>query len=75
MARLATVDTIASERPLTYEELQNLAKKNYAKGGDVVVECWGKSEFDSYVEECGPITYRNALELFELYHGYRCELG
>ena len=44
MANLSAVNTVVSERPLTYEELRNLAKKNYAKGGYMIFECWGKAD-------------------------------
>ena len=38
-------------KALTYEELIEYAMKHYSKGGDVVVECWGRNEFDEYVKE------------------------
>ncbi|MCI8828500.1 MAG: hypothetical protein HFE98_06560 [Ruminiclostridium sp.] len=54
-------------KALTYEELIEYAMKHYSKGGDVVVECWGRNEFDGYVKEVGPITKSQALRLFRLY--------
>lgn len=54
-------------KALTYEELIEYAMKHYNKGGDVVVECWGSSEFDEYVKEVGPITKSQALRLFRLH--------
>lgn len=52
--------------PVTYEELIELAKKNYNKGGDGIVECWDRNTFDSYVKECGPITKKVAMRLVRL---------
>jgi hypothetical protein len=40
---------MARGKALTYEEFVALAKENYTKGGDVVVECWEKYQFDDYV--------------------------
>lgn len=54
-------------KALTYEELIEYAMKHYGKGGDVVVECWGRREFDEYVKEVGPVTKSQALRLFRLY--------
>lgn len=53
-------------KALTYEELIALAEKHYNKGGDVVVECWDRRQFDDYVGEFGPITRSDALALFRL---------
>ena len=58
---------------LTYEEFQDLALKNYFTGGDVVVECWGRSEFDEYVREFGPITRKEAFSIFGLYRENEAE--
>ena len=57
----------STEQGLTYEELMELARKNYNKGGDSVYECWGKEEFDEYVKEFGPITKEKAYKLFGMY--------
>ena len=54
------------DKVLTYEELIILAKENYNKGGDGVYECWGKSEFNEWVKEFGPITKKDALEMFRV---------
>ena len=51
-------------KPLTYEKLRALAKKRYMEGGDTVYECWSEDDFNKYVEECGPMTRANALDLF-----------
>ena len=51
-------------KPLTYEKLRVLAKKCYMEGGDTVYECWSEDDFNKYVEECGPMTKANALDLF-----------
>ena len=34
------------------------------EGGDTVYECWSEDDFNKYVEECGPMTRANALDLF-----------
>lgn len=57
----------STEQGLTYEELMELARKNYNKGGDSVYECWGKEEFNEYVKEFGPITKEKAYKLFGMY--------
>lgn len=54
--------------PLTYEKFQALAREYYRYGGDVVVECWGRDDFEDYVREVGPITILGALEIFKLYN-------
>ena len=51
---------------LTYEELMELAKKNYNNGGDGVYECWDEMTFDFYVKEFGPLTEKKALAMFGL---------
>lgn len=48
---------------LTYEELIELAKKNYNKGGDGVVECWDKNTFNEYIKMFGGITKRVAMQI------------
>ncbi len=57
---------MAKAKALTYEELIEYAMKHYRNGGDAVVECWGRQEFDDYVKEAGPITKAQALRLFRL---------
>lgn len=54
-------------RALTYEEFIALAKENYTKGGDSVVECWRQADFDEYVKEFGPMTEARAKRILELY--------
>lgn len=54
-------------KALTYEEFQDLALKNYYTGGDAVVECWGRSEFDEYVRDFGPISRKEAFSIFGMY--------
>ena len=49
---------------LSYEELMDLARANYSKGGDTVYECWDRRTFDEYVKEFGPITKSKALKMF-----------
>lgn len=58
---------------LTYEEFQALAKEHYNEGGDVVVECWGKSEFEFHEQEWGPMTVAGAMSLFKMYKSMECE--
>ena len=54
---------MARGKALTYEEFVALAKENYNKGGDVVVECWERYEFDYYVKEFGPVTKTKAMQI------------
>lgn len=64
---------MARGKALTYEEFVALAKENYNKGGDVVVECWERYEFDYYVKEFGPVTKTKALQMFRSYKVRECE--
>lgn len=52
---------------MSYKEFQQLAMKNYSKGGDCVVECWDEQSFNTYCAEYGPMTEEKAFELFRLY--------
>jgi hypothetical protein len=54
-------------KTLTYEELIDYARQNYAKGGDGVFECWDKRTFDDYVQDFGEITKTKARQIFKLY--------
>lgn len=58
---------MAKGKALTYEEFVALAKENYNKGGDVIVECWEKYQFDAYVEMFGAVTKSKALRMFKQY--------
>lgn len=58
---------MARGKALTYEEFIALAKENYNRGGDVVVECWDQRQFDYYVKEFGSMTKTKALQTFRLY--------
>lgn len=58
---------MAKGKALTYEEFVALAKENYNKGGDVIVECWEKYQFDDYVEMFGQVTKSKALKMFRQY--------
>jgi hypothetical protein len=40
-----------------------MARENYAKGGDVVVECWEKYQFEDYVKLFGSVTRARALQM------------
>lgn len=64
---------MARGKALTYEEFIALAKENYTKGGDVVVECWERYEFDYYVKEFGPVTRAKALQIFRNYRAQEQE--
>jgi hypothetical protein len=55
-------------RTLTWEEFYKLALRNYENGGDSVVECWDENTFNGYVRECGPITEKTALDMFNTYN-------
>lgn len=54
------------KKALTYDELIDLAKKNYNKGGDGVFECWDERTFNEYVKEFGQLTKTSALKMFRL---------
>ena len=45
---------------MNYKQFQELAMKNYTKGGDCVVECWDELSFRYYCEEFGPMTKEKA---------------
>ncbi|MCD7866759.1 MAG: hypothetical protein LUG62_00835 [Clostridiales bacterium] len=62
-----------TEKALSYEEFVELAKENYTRGGDVIVECWAKYQFEDYVEMFGPVTRAKALKMFREYHGQEQE--
>lgn len=53
------------ERALTYEEFIALAKANYAKGGELFVECWDERTFLYFTKNFGPITESRTLATFE----------
>lgn len=53
-------------KTFTYEDLIQLAQKNYAKGGDGIVECWTRKTFDDYVAEFGPMNRSSAMALIRL---------
>ena len=57
---------MAKAKALTYEELIELAKKNYSKGGDSVYECWDENTYKEYVDLFGPITKSKAMAMFRL---------
>ena len=40
-----------------------MARENYAKGGDVVVECWEKYQFEDYVKLFGSVTRARAFQM------------
>lgn len=58
---------MARAKALTYEEFVKLAKENYNNGGDVIVECWEKYQFEDYVKLFGEITKSGALKMFKQY--------
>ena len=51
-------------KTITWPELLKLAREHYNAGGDGIVECWTESDFDEYVQEYGPMTERQALDMF-----------
>ena len=63
------------KKGLSYEELMDLALKNYDKGGDATYECWDEKTFNMYVEMFGPMTEKYALDMFRrdkaIYDDYR----
>ena len=48
---------------VTFDELMKLAMQHYNEGGDGIVECWDEDTFNRYVEEVGPMTRKDALDL------------
>lgn len=60
-------EIMARGKALTYEEFIALAKENYNKGGDVIVECWERYQFDDYVKMFGAITKTKAMRMFREY--------
>lgn len=52
------------KKGLSYEEMLELAKANYDKGGDVFCECCGEDDYRRYVELFGPMTKTKALAWF-----------
>lgn len=46
---------------VSYEEFQRIAMYLYNNGGDVLVECWGVSEFKNYEAMFGKITARKVV--------------
>lgn len=50
---------------MTYDELLELAKKHYNRGGDMVFECWDEQFYNEYICMFGPISEKQALQLFE----------
>ncbi len=53
-------------KALTYEELMELAKLHYNEGGDQTYECCDRKWFDEYVRMFGPMTKKDALEMFRI---------
>lgn len=55
---------------LTYQELMDLALKNYNKGGDSTYECLDEATFN---ESYSKLTEASALEMFALNDSIRRE--
>ena len=62
-----------TNKRLSYEELMDLALKNYNEGGDVIYECWGVEEFRDYEKMFGPMTEKEARSLFRVSSSLRDE--
>lgn len=60
------ISGFGKEKDLSFGELLTLAKENYAKGGDVIYECWDQNFYDDYVKECGPVKRKDVKKLFSL---------
>ena len=52
---------------VTFEQMQKIARKNYNRGGDGIVECWDRTSFNIYVDEFGPLTYKDVMDMIGLY--------
>lgn len=63
-----------ASKVLSYEELMEYAKKYYNKGGDSIYECWGRSEYDYYVSNFGPMTKEAAREMFRVNYSREKEI-
>ena len=70
----ADAQTVPADPELTYAQFIELAKANYCKGGDVVVECWDEAAFDERVRMFGPMTEKAALDLFGLYRSAEADV-
>ena len=56
------------KKAITYEELIELAKARYNRGGDGFIECWSQKDFEEYVKEYGPVTQDDAIEAMDFYY-------
>ena len=52
---------------MTYEEFKAFGQANCCNGGDTIVECWERSDFDAYVNEFGKMTKEAAQDLCKMY--------
>ena len=52
---------------VNYKDFQRIAMYLYNRGGDVLVECWGESEFKTYIELFGKITARKVYVMCNEY--------
>ena len=55
-------------KKLSYEEFQDLAMKNYNKGGDCVVECWDEKAFNEHCRLFGYMSYSGAMKIINDYY-------
>ena len=59
---------------MSFEELYNLALKNYENGGDCVVECWDENTLAEYEAEFGKMTKERALAMFRTVDSVRRDI-
>ena len=53
-------------KSITYKEFIEMARKNYNKGGDGIIECWDENTFNDYVEMFGKMTKKDAMNLIKI---------
>ena len=54
------------EKPLSYQELIELARQHYNEGGSATYECADEKWFNDYVDQFGPMTKAKALNMFRI---------
>ena len=52
---------------VNYSDFQRIARYLYNNGGDVIVECWGETEFKNYEEMFGKLTARKVFVMCNEY--------
>ncbi len=58
---------------VSYEDFLRIARAEYAHGGDCIVECWERYQFDEYVKLFGKVTARRVYVMCKQYYEQECE--